>query len=609
VLIDPQLEASYSGMVPGCVSGLYTEEETKIKLGPLAAWAGMSFINKPVVDIDVENNILLLSGDETVEFDVCSIDVGSTTRGFEEVPGAKEFGIPTRPISALTQRIEVAAAKLVEQNLQNFAVNVAIVGGGAAGIELAFGMKARWSQLFNDGTHTASVNVTLLNSGDKLMATENEMCRHATNAALESRGIKVRHNCRVMEVTATHVSLACGDAVPAEHVIWATGAACHPLAETLRDRGLAVDDRNWIKVSSSLQSVNCPSVFAAGDCCTIAAEDGRKTPPKAGVYAVRSGPILIENLSKYLQCKPLIKYEPQGDFLRLLMCGDGTAIGFRFGIALGGKWVWQLKDHIDVMFMNLFKLEFLPSTCEGSLDTTQYDAKQMTGSVSVYHVDAPLAAAELLRTDDQVDYLMNWAILRRCMADNSYKESVLAAVQNLTETVRTSLVAEPSLPIPYPGRKPERSPTALDFDTPPVSPTGSPADSQADNNKYGYFSRFSNNPVTLCMRDQFPVLDCDTVVSSTDLRAWRSAASATSPPTETGETQYGYFSRFSKHQAQAAWIAETPTAKAVDKEFDIVRTQPWLEQLNTLRATAAGQGQRKEFDLAMRELAKGCMPA
>jgi len=63
-----------------------------------------------------------------------------------------------------------------------------------------------------------------------------------------------------------------------------------------------------------------------------------KPPPKAGVYAVRAGPILIQNLVAHLNGEALADYIPQTDFLKLLMCGDGTAIGFRFGIGEHTPW-------------------------------------------------------------------------------------------------------------------------------------------------------------------------------------------------------------------------------------------------------------------------------
>lgn len=52
-------------------------------------------------------------------------------------------------------------------------------------------------------------------------------------------------------------------------------------------------------------------------------------------------------------------YVPQTEFLALLMTGDGKAIGTKFGIAFTGRWVWKMKDYIDVSFMNLFNRDYL----------------------------------------------------------------------------------------------------------------------------------------------------------------------------------------------------------------------------------------------------------
>jgi selenide,water dikinase len=95
-------------------------------------------------------------------------------------------------------------------------------------------------------------------------------------------------------------------------------------------------------------------VFAAGDCSSIETGTGLPPPAKASVYAVRAGPVLIENLVSFVLHKQMMDYAPQDDFLKLIICGDGTALVFHSGIPLYGKWVMQLKDAIDQMFMNLF---------------------------------------------------------------------------------------------------------------------------------------------------------------------------------------------------------------------------------------------------------------
>jgi selenide, water dikinase len=220
--------------------------------------------------------------------------------------------------------------------------------------------------------------------------------------------------------------LESGESIPTTHCIWAAGAAAHSLTTKLKHRGLAVSDYGWIRVNDNLQSISHPNVFAVGDCCTIEGlPEGRSSPPKAGVYAVRSGPVLSINLPAFLQTKPLESYSPQDDFLKLIACGDGTAIGFRFGLTFQGKWVFEMKDSIDQMFMNLFKKENLPEHLETDSATIQFDALLDEFRVRL----TPEEAARLLqRTDTDVEYTTAWHTIRDITQDVNYRKAVLECI-------------------------------------------------------------------------------------------------------------------------------------------------------------------------------------
>jgi len=331
-----------------------------------------------------------------------------------------------------------------------------IVGGGAAGIELSLAMRARWGAISDNGK---KMSVTLLDSNDRLVPSESLPCRKAMENVMKKYEIEVKHNVVVTEVTSTHVRVVSTDKdrnsgddecgmIPYTHCIWATGAESHPLSRDLHHQcGLSITERGWIEVNQHLQSISHPNIFAAGDCCEIVfpSEDDtekKKSPPKAGVYAVRSGPILIENLTRQLglgNCNNLVTYNPQEDFLKLIMCGDGTALGFRFGIPLYGTWVWNLKDHIDRKFMDLFDVKNLPvltkedgkddgNDCySNSYDTSQYDAVVEKPP----QLDAEHAGKLLLRTDDDVDFQAAWNVLRDMMFDDEYKSDVLKIIESL----------------------------------------------------------------------------------------------------------------------------------------------------------------------------------
>ena len=102
--------------------------------------------------------------------------------------------------------------------------------------------------------------------------------------------------------------------------------------------------------------------FAVGDCAVL-----RSWPeiPKAGVYAVREGAVLVDNLRAAVSGARLRAYTPQRDFLALLNLGDGIGLGARNGLPFSGRWVARLKDRIDRRFME----RFVVLDAEGAEDT------------------------------------------------------------------------------------------------------------------------------------------------------------------------------------------------------------------------------------------------
>lgn len=432
VLVDLTDRPCYSGMVPSAVAGIYSPPEALVDLESLAGWAKIEFVKDRVVDIDVDAKMVITKGNRRLSFDAVSIDIGSTSRGLMDVPGAREYTIPTRPISELVRRIDVATDALKENNNNNNGqptLNIAVVGGGAAGIELAMGVLGRWKQIVGE----SNVSVTILNALDRLLPGETPANQKALLERLEERNISIINDATVRQIDRDSLLLESGDRIEFTHCLWATGAECHSEpVNSLRRRGLAISERGWIKVNENFQSTSHPFVFAAGDCCTMEVSNGGSPPPKAGVYAVRAGPVLIENLTRFLDCgtsvngndtfSSLEKYVPQKDFLKLLACGDGKALGFRFGIPIYGKWVFELKDAIDRSFLDLFKLENLPELIRGQpYDTSQYDT-----SLNRPSPIPPVEAAMLLqRTDDDVDFNRAWNVLRDMADDTAYQNNVL----------------------------------------------------------------------------------------------------------------------------------------------------------------------------------------
>ena len=164
---------------------------------------------------------------------------------------------------------------------------------------------------------------------------------------LAERGLELIAGEAATRIEANAVHLASGDKLEADMIITATGAAA---AAWPRAAGLACEERGFILVNDNLQSTSHPQVFAAGDCATMI----NFSRPKSGVYAVRGGPPLVNNLRRFLTEKPLKNYTPQTRSLYLLSTGDRYAIASWGSFTWEGGWVWRWKDWIDRGFVKKY---------------------------------------------------------------------------------------------------------------------------------------------------------------------------------------------------------------------------------------------------------------
>ncbi len=135
-------------MVPGFVAGDYAPPELEIDMVPLARRAGARVILAAATGIDPAARRIALEGRPAIAYDVASLDVGATVRGLD-VPGVREHALATRPIRDFVDRLEErlaavgvgvppSTAAAGSPRAARDAFRIAVVGGGAAGVELAF---------------------------------------------------------------------------------------------------------------------------------------------------------------------------------------------------------------------------------------------------------------------------------------------------------------------------------------------------------------------------------------------------------------------------------------------------------------------------------------
>lgn len=338
-LIGRDIETPYSGMIPGFVAGQYSFDECHIDLARLSAWSGTRLIQAEAIGLDRANRQVLLKGRPPVSYDLLSLDVGSSP-GLEAIPGAAEHATAVKPIAELGRRWLAFVERVKDRRGP---LRIAVIGGGAGGVELSLAIDHRLRSV----ARNAEVAVTLATKGE-ILSSQADAARRKMRAIFARRGVRLLENAATTRIEAGAVHLATGERLEADDVFVVTEASA---AKWFAGTGLPLDERGFFAVEPTLASIGDPFIFAVGDCASVTAHPR----PKAGVFAVRQGPPLADNLRRALLGQALEPFTPQSRYLSILGTGDGNAVATRSGWAIEGTWVWRWKDHIDRKWMRMYR--------------------------------------------------------------------------------------------------------------------------------------------------------------------------------------------------------------------------------------------------------------
>ncbi len=335
-VLTPATDLAYSGMLPGIVAGDTDAAAGRIDIARLAAAAGATLCLDRATGIDPDARRVLRAGGSPLGYDLLALDAGAP-------PAAPESDrvIPVRPPDALLARLpELDAASSGPAPFR-----LAVVGGGAAGVYLAFAFAHRLrARRAAAGADPAALSLTLLPGPSGLLPGLPRRAARLVAARLAVCGIALGPPARAGIPQAGHIPLDDGTSLPADAVVWAAGAAA---PAWLRGGSLALDAAGFVAVAPTLRSRSHDTVFAAGDIAGF----GALGVPKSGLYAIRQGKVLAENLRRALAGQRLRRFRPQRAALYLLATGPDHAIGTRNGLVVSGAWVRRWKDRIDRRFI------------------------------------------------------------------------------------------------------------------------------------------------------------------------------------------------------------------------------------------------------------------
>jgi selenide,water dikinase len=342
-LISRHSVSPYSGMLPGYIAGHYRWDEVHIDLDRLCRFAQATLIRADVVGIDRDDRRVLLADRPPVAYDLLSLNLGSTPRT-DSVPGAAEHAVGVKPIDGFNVRWSALYERLAAQPGR---ASIAIVGAGAAGVEIAFSLQYRLAaHLQRLERPQDAPQLVLYGSSPRILPTHADTVRRRVLKMLAERRIELRLGAPVARVEAGALHWR-GERHAHDEIIWVTQAGGAPW---FRNTGLELDESGFVEVDATLRTQSDPRIFAAGD---VASLPGHALE-KAGVFAVRMGRPLADNLRRSLRGEPLQPYRPQRHWLALLATGDRHAIASRGPFGVSGDWVWNWKDWIDRRFMRRF---------------------------------------------------------------------------------------------------------------------------------------------------------------------------------------------------------------------------------------------------------------
>ena len=306
-----------------------------------------------------------ISGEELIPrreipYDTLVLAVGSTTNDFG-TPGARQHAISldTPEQAELFHHRLVNAcirANAQEEPLRPEQLNVAIVGGGATGVELAAELHKTTRELVAYGFEKIDperdIKMTIIEAGPRILAALPERVSLAAQDLLKSLHVEVLTGERVTQIRDDAIITASGRTIGVELAVWAAGIKAPDFLHELD--GLETNRINQLLVHQTLQTTRDPDVFAIGDCACCPWPKHAPCVPARAQAAHQQATHLVRNLKRRLRGRPLQPYVYR-DFGSLVSLGEYSTVGSLMGKLVGGS-MFVEGLFARIMYVSLYRM-------------------------------------------------------------------------------------------------------------------------------------------------------------------------------------------------------------------------------------------------------------
>jgi NADH dehydrogenase len=283
-------------------------------------------------NIDQSNKTITLSAlddsfghkvlpERTVRYDHLVIAIGSVSNDFN-TPGIKEHCYlldSTQQAERFQHALLDSFTRLHQDDNQQQALNIAIVGGGATGVELSAELYHVSELLKLYGLTNMSskrLHIHLIEAGERILPALPERIATSAKRELLNLGVNVREHTQVKEGTADGFITKDDELISADIMVWAAGVKAPDFIKELNVFELTRS--NQIQVNEFLQSTIDDNIFVLGDCCAFMQDNGKLVPPRAQ-SAHQMAQCIEKNLIATLKQQPLntFEYNDHGSLVNL----------------------------------------------------------------------------------------------------------------------------------------------------------------------------------------------------------------------------------------------------------------------------------------------------
>ncbi len=372
-LIDATRTHVWKPLLHQVAAGTFDPDQHALGYLAHARWNHYRFRLGAMSDLDRVGRKVILAplyndrGEELIpsrsfDYDYLVLAIGSVSNDFG-IPGVKEHCLmldTKSQANAFQQRLLEALIRANTQRepLREGQLDVAIVGAGATGVELAAQLHQVTRQIAQYGFETIEpdrhIRLHILDAGPHILPALPEKLSSQVQRELESLGIQVHVAEKVTQVTEQAVHTASGLVIPATIKVWAAGIKG---PDFLADLGLGVNRINQLKVNPDLTLEDDERIYAIGDCAAcVMNEQGDLVPPRAQA-AHQQASFVAKSLSTRINGQAFDKCYVYRDYGSLVTLGRYSTVGSLMGAITGSVRVsgWIARW----VYLSLYKMHQL----------------------------------------------------------------------------------------------------------------------------------------------------------------------------------------------------------------------------------------------------------